>query len=104
MYHHQIQCTVILTVLLGKTLRYRLLVQCMEHTGSGKLRNAGISGDGFQLVNYHGIYDIRRCTDGIPDLSRQNTAQIGSVLSLLTDLQIFQKVIADCIGTARDRL
>ena len=100
MYHDQIQGIVSHSLFLCVAFCDRLLVQCVEHAGAGKLRNTGISCDGHEFVNHHGIHDIGGDSDGIADFPGKDTAKIGSVLPLLTDLEILQKLVADCVGAA----
>ena len=86
MYHDQTKAVISLALFLRIALCHRLLVQCMENAGAGQLGMAGISGQRLQFIHHHGIYDIGRDPYGISDLTGQDTAQIGGVLSLLTDL------------------
>ena len=58
----------------------------MEHAGAGKLRNAGETRYRHQLIYDNRVHDVGGNTDGVRDLSGENAAEIGSVLSLYADL------------------
>ena len=100
MYHDQTQGLIGLADLFCVSLGYRLLVQCMEHAGTGQFRHAGIPGDGHQFIHHHRIHNIGRNTDGVTDLPGQNTAQIGRMLALHTRFQIRQQRIRHGVSAA----
>ena len=89
---------------LGISSCYSLLVERVEDASSGKLRAAGISGYGLQLVHHNGVNDEGRNADGIADLSGEDAAQVGSVLALIADFKVVKQLVAHLIGAARDGL
>ena len=104
MNDNQTKLFVGLANLLGISLSHCLLIQCMEYGGTGKLRHTTVTGNGSQLIYYYGIYDKGRHSDGVTNLTGQDTTQIGCMLTLLTDGQIMKQFIGYRIGTAGNRL
>ena len=104
MDYHQAQRLIWFPNLLRVSLRYGFLVQCVKNADTGKLRHAGIPGDGHQLIHNYRIYYVRRHTDGITDFLCQDTAQVGRMLSLNPFLEILQKFLRHSIGSSGNRL
>ena len=96
----QVQGVVRNAFFIGITLCNRFLVQRVEDAGPGKFGNAGISRDRHKLIYDYGIYDIRRCADGIPDFFCKDAAQIRSMLSLDAHFQIFQQIVRNGISAS----
>ena len=104
MNDNQVQLLIRSAGFLRISLRYCLLIQGMEYGDTGKLRYTGISCHRCKLVNHNRVNDVRRLADLVADLSCQNTAKVGSMLSGDTGLQILKQSICHSVGTAGDGL
>ena len=102
--HNEVQQIIRLSNFLCIALCNRFLIQRVEDTDTGKLRNTGDTSDIHQLVNNYRVNNVRGNADLICDLTGQDTAQVGGMLAAQCDLQVMYQCVCYCIGSAGDGL
>ncbi len=103
MYHNQVQLFIRDAGFLCVSSGNSLLVERMENTSSGKLRQPEYLAIGSSSSTTTGS-TMKEGTPMESPISLQGCSQVGSVLSLIADFQIVKQFVAHFIGAARDRL